>query len=857
MQDKETEESNAIAIKRYRKISLSTIFSLAGLTAFALWLIRPLISQSGMPWGTDVYGHLARVWYLARAFSEGNVLTQWFPYWYNGNTLVQYYPPLATYVMVPVQYFTNDIGITYRIFVVFCILLAAFTMYKLARRWASPAWAALASAIYISAPYTLRTIFSEGHLPRVLALALTPIIFIFLFNILDKNTRRSFLWLVLMTTALILVHHQYAAVVLISVGIICLGYLVFDKEKRFNSVLTFAGMGIGIGLAACWLLPALTHADYPTVPDLSIFPERLHLYSIHWSSFLPDARSISIEEIYIGLSLVVLAVLVGVLHRCLKNWLLLFTAAICIMLAFGTNNPVYEYLPMGSFLPERFLNVAILLLVLIVVDAGNLITTMRIHVPIARLARISIFVIVIVICWLDFAPYFGFPRVARYPEVQSAIAALPASDDGSRLDVRGTPGGSEWSYFPLTMADIKLAYGWSIETTPHLASFTQHNVAIRGNFPEYILHNYALWNVRSFISGESETLLLNMLQPAGFDEISRQSGLVVLHSSRTSTPIMELGANGVAVGRGAYNTLLAFPYLTLGKNWYLEEYDIDYLSHFDLVYLYDFRYKDIHRFELLVKSLVSKGKTVILDMTNVPADTPFDIKTVYTEINPQPVFTILQESGLESEVVFEEPFGNDDSIWRGVTYDGLDAVMVSVLDESSETRPILGYKEIPEGRVYFLGLNLVGHIVDTNDKVTTEFLDSFFGMSNVYRDVYQPAFSTDSVQISTDCIEFTYSSQQDTTVVVSETWSAHWRAELDNGPLSIYNHEDLIALQLPAGTHSVIISYSMTIIQWLGWIISFIFIGLLIVAVTRFNRLASVYHRIMSWLKHMTGYVGE
>jgi len=65
---------------------------------------------------------------------------------------------------------------------------------------------------------------------------------------------------------------------------------------------------------------------------------------------------------------------------------------------------------------------------------------------------------------------------------------------------------------------------------------------------------------------------------------------------------------------------------------------------------------------------------------------------------------------------------------------------------------------------------------------------------------------------------FTYQTDQAAAVVVSQTWSPHWRVTIDGMPTDAYNLENLNLLYLPAGTHRVEFAYESTPIQWVGWV---------------------------------------
>ncbi|MBU1879654.1 MAG: hypothetical protein KJ734_11950, partial [Chloroflexi bacterium] len=317
---------------------------------------------------------------------------------------------------------------------------------------------------------------------------------------------------------------------------------------------------------------------------------------------------------------------------------------------------------------------------------------------------------------------------------------------------------------------------------------------------------------------------------------------VLLDSRNLSTPVMMLRSNGIVVGRGGYNTVTVFPWLSFGTSWNVDDYEPAYLDLFNLIYLYDFRYHDAGSLEQQIREWVADGKTVVLDLTAMPESYLFGVETQYVQVPREPQFRAGAEIDFPLGNIADQPFEYEGQPWRGITYYGLDGTLVEVLDNEDRAWPVLGFKTIPEGRVYFVGLNWVTHILDTHDQAATDLLDGFFQRAEPYREFVQPGFAAEFIHPPADEWSFTYRSGQDTPVVVSETWSPHWQATLDGEPLAIYNHENLILLFLPAGRHVVEFRYTSTPIQWIGW-------GLTIASAALLAMIWFVYPRLENWYR--------
>jgi len=76
------------------RIELILALIITGLACAASLSNYLLVSNDSYPFTSDAMGHMAKVHFLAESLSRGE-FPSWFPYWYNGATVTQYYPPLS------------------------------------------------------------------------------------------------------------------------------------------------------------------------------------------------------------------------------------------------------------------------------------------------------------------------------------------------------------------------------------------------------------------------------------------------------------------------------------------------------------------------------------------------------------------------------------------------------------------------------------------------------------------------------------------------------------------------------------------------------------------------------------------
>lgn len=788
------------------------VLPLAAVSAFVSWICSPLLSGRGLPFATDINGYLARLWYLANQVKEQGNIPEWFPFWYNGTTLLQYYPPLSSFLALPIQLITNDVTRTFGIFALLSLLASAYVVYGLASRWSTPPWAGLAAFLFVAAPFNVRTIFNEGNLPRTLEMALIPAVVWALFLVLEKPGRKNIAALGTLTLLMVLAHHQQAGITLIGLVPLVLVYSTSSADRRAKLAVIFSTFVVGMLLSGWWLLPAISHWDYSTVPDISFLPERLHLYSTTPSMLAPWLRSTSVEIVYFGLALVITGTVAGLVRRTRRNLALLSAGWLSLVLSFGQNLFFWDWLPANGIFPERFLHLPALMFALLAVEFRVVLIDRGGKAFLRGLAAAALLVWAIA----DFRPYWDFPQLSEYNDLYETLEELPPAQVGERIDSRGWAGGSATAFIPVMEQQRSLAFGWYIETTPHLPVIVHHNSALREDRPGFVLRNYDLWNVRTAMIDRVDQNLIDALIDSGFEEKLRDRNAIGLVSPEPSKPVMELGANTIVVGRGKFVATTALPWMSYAPTAVIDDLEEEYLSGFDIIVLFDFEYRNRGRLEERIRGWLSSGKQVVVDLTRMPDPELFGVRRVSVELPPEPEFEFTDPGLLAEAPLAAVDFGTLDNPWRSISYANLDDMLVSFTDDSQTIHPVIGTKDLEEGKIYYFGLNLFSHVVVSGDLQAEKFLSSFFEQRGGFTEITQPRVNVVDYTPPADSWGFTVELDQPTRLLVSGTWSPHWNATANGEPVPVLNHENLILLDLPAGRQEIAFSYGATAVQYLG-----------------------------------------
>jgi hypothetical protein len=261
------------------KMLFRSLFPYSAISVVALLLTLPAIFAPIM---THDSFWIDFVWadQFTALLREGQIYPRWLPQSHDGlgAPIFYFYPPLAFYL-------TGVLGLgglsTYAsIITAFGVALAASgaTMYLWLKGWtARPLLAAL---LFMAAPYHLLDFYRRGALAEFCAFALLPLVALGLRKAIRGE---GFVLLAISYAAIILTH--LPAALLTSLFIIGPGLLFVLLRRREHLMGMVQGVGLGIGLAATYLVPMLTLQDAVSIEKMISVPQ---YQAINWSLLTPE-----------------------------------------------------------------------------------------------------------------------------------------------------------------------------------------------------------------------------------------------------------------------------------------------------------------------------------------------------------------------------------------------------------------------------------------------------------------------------------------------------------------------------------------------------------------------------------------
>jgi hypothetical protein len=236
------------------------------LPLLALIVVAPLIAH-GCSCGHDFEFHLQSWLDAAAQMRHGTLDPAWTvtAAWNAGEPRFLFYPPLS-WLLGALLALTMPLSATPIVFTAIALLGSGIAMYLLARDYASPAVAFLASAVYVASPYMLFTAFERTAYGELLAAAWIPLL------LRAALRERPGIAGIAVPTALLWLTNAPAAVIgiytLTFIAVLRIAHALYQRSRTTAQSLLIrfsAGGALGLALAAFYLVPAAYERRYVQV----------------------------------------------------------------------------------------------------------------------------------------------------------------------------------------------------------------------------------------------------------------------------------------------------------------------------------------------------------------------------------------------------------------------------------------------------------------------------------------------------------------------------------------------------------------------------------------------------------------
>jgi uncharacterized membrane protein len=790
-------------------VILGAIFVIILCSILIYWPVISSNNPGAVPWGSDTLGHISRMEFLAKSTQQGIYLPDIYPSWYLGVQLFRYYPPLTYYLLIIIDLITHQAIQAVNWLIYLCALIGglSFLLYK---KWIGWLPAIGGGLIYLILPDNVRVAFSEGNIPRVLASAFIPLLFFFILDFVEHPQR----WVDLAgITALfflfVFCHPMMAAIYAVFAAMSVLLICLVKMSNWRSAVQVIASITLGIGLAGGWLLPSLTGG----ITELNATAITQGQPVSNLSTLLnPIIRMHNPETDYSGLSLVVFSLVALFSKNTRDKRAMVFTAIGLLGLLAYTPffNEIFNSLPAHNLLwPSRFQGVCGFLILLSSMWFLNKISKTRIG-----LIAVLLFIVAIIDMGLS-------RRLIAVRQPSADILAL-STEIGTRpgwreVTLDKSKLGSQVPYFIDINSQREQVFGWAYQ-----GAVTANNVASLNDAMDFGAYSYLL--DRLSLYGVDDVIILNDAAPSeqiskallseGFSIPLHGSSLTYIHRDGSPRAVIA-DWKGLVIGKNAVNYSLLFPQIVQGDSLYIDDYSPEQLGQYKTLVLTGFAWHDKTRAEMLVRAAAARGVNVVIDLTRAQQDPVAQISeflNVWGEsiiMDPSPI--TVDWGGQRTPLT---GFGKPDEIWYTLTPQGVDQEEAT-FQYLGQTTTVIGSISSDGHKIWFLGLNLVYHTLETRDPNALKMISEVLQLESEAGNNYQ-FIPLNSYISGPNGYEFTFNLDRSSDMLVPIARFDGTRVLVDGKPVPVRSLENLVLFTAPAGKHQVKIGFVSTTIYKLG-----------------------------------------
>ncbi|MCL5676045.1 MAG: 6-pyruvoyl-tetrahydropterin synthase-related protein [Patescibacteria group bacterium] len=359
---------------------MKKIFLVVILLLLSFWTVKPLFHQGFFNVHDNV--QVERVYEMGLALKDGQFPVRWVKdlgYGY-GYPIFNFYSPLPYYVGGLFTILGMNALLATKLMMGAGILLAAFTIFVLAKRlWG--VWGGLLSAVlYVYSPYHALDIYVRGAVGEFWAMAFLPLVFLGMYEIFKKNGLKGIIIGTCGVCGVVLSHNLTAFMIIPFMFIFFLVLLWQSSDKKRYLINTIFLIFLSSAISAFYWLPALLEMNltnvYSQIGGGADFHKNFIALSQIWDfpwGFGGSAGLLSGMSFKIGkpnILLMALAVLFGILinkkykvYNDQKSVFLLgvFGFLLSVFLTNKLSQPIWELIKPMAFIqyPWRFLEFSV------------------------------------------------------------------------------------------------------------------------------------------------------------------------------------------------------------------------------------------------------------------------------------------------------------------------------------------------------------------------------------------------------------------------------------------------------------------------------------------------------------------
>jgi hypothetical protein len=831
-------------------------------------------SNSWYLYTTDAVPIYTKVKYCAECLKNLQ-WPSWFPNWYCGTSVSQYYPPLTLLILTPLELIFNNSTICLKIYIFSGLFLGGIGIWYIYHRYIGKFFGIIAAILYVTLPYFMISFLFWGTIAQVPIIAIAPWYMLCCIEFYKKPKVKMWMAIILLTFILLLSHVMHGFMIAVSVFVTMMIVTITKRKRIPNLLLWGIGTGLAAGILGFWWLIGVLPLENPEVPSLAgdaaksvtanlswFFPKPLKIITDHF----PDMTNII--DAYFPYSLIILAVFSYIFikrEKIRKNFILIFLYVLTIfsfIFSFGSYLPFFKYIPLAnSLVPGRILTQtaigsvilsAYLFSRLMFFAIGNM-HNLKLHrrQALKKILACMLLIMLVILTLHSYTNKLG-TVVTPYKVENNIFSVLDNKTQNfekGRLSWFGGNFTSIYTYFGY-ISRYNIVSGWNIEGTSTADYLRFQNTALAYKKGDYILKNMYDMNVQTYLVDNSGfPWLSDKLRNIGFSDKGTVQGVDIFIRKNWSY-FMEQVRDSIVIGKSSDIFLADCPWFVKGPSSNPSDYKEKYLDQFKVIYYCEPQInttQQLKSFEQQIKHLVNQGKHIFIEFgrSNFP-ESILGVSAQSYLLSGK--YTIVSNDNLNSKEFFAGISGGEI-----VQLIGLDNSLYKLKRNTGKFDfDLIGTKSVGNGKVYFLGgpvtqlksfayNYLTGNKnirpeMERRDKTLTSLRENIFRGLNMYKKLELPPFEAENVEWNSNSCNFTYSSSTEKMIMASITYTPRWKVYIDSIQTEVSRIDNMLCFKVPAGKHHVNMKYGMTAYGKIGIGITFISLLIIVILIVLYNK---------------------
>lgn len=696
-----------------------------GLLVLSAVLVVFVLGRMGFePSGNDIWSHLYKGDIAYHNLREGHFYQLYSEYWYNGTQLFRYWAPFSYYSIALMEFLSGgDIIVAYRFFAAFSIILGGIPWILWGRELKRPVFATGIALLWFFFPENLRVYFCEGNMPRMMSAIVIPYVVYFMWRYLRRDKRFSLIGVMLSMSCMILSHVMITAML----GVASFVFLVFDAMKNKNyikAVKTLAAMVIGLLLVGIWLMPALSGGIMNM--DSSANVDVMALWMAGLSTLLNPMNRINgvTDTFYYGISVVFLAV-AGIVLADKKRKAGFCLFILILLMSTPAFLPILSKLPLSTlFWMSRFATIAYGFFLFSLMEWKTL--------------KKKYCIVALVIVAVDCIPSLNFSRYYT-PASEVAVENVNVLKEatGYRTAVMDLSQFGSYPSWGLSTGEdaVKSTFGWAWQGATTSSNIVMLNTAFEYEAYDYLFDRCVEMGndtvlIKKDIIGKREHTeedVCSGAEKSGFYLKAETDTALIFKKDTPEQFGVKSEYAGLALGRYANVMTLYYPAFREGDSDYIDEYTLEELKQYRTVFLSGIYYHEKEKAETLLKEAAAAGVKIVVDVTHVQEDSSTKqlsfLGVTSQSVTIQDRYPMLEYNG---QKIVAKDFPEEYAEWFTGYIGEVDNVLGKVNYDGQELTWLGTNQENPN--IYFLGLNLMYHALETEDMAVFGIMDEVIGV---------------------------------------------------------------------------------------------------------------------------------